>query len=123
LTNRVNDVREALAVFETDPAADAARLEMERAEIDIDEARDRLTRRHIEMAEISVIRAENRLQLVEAIIFHATIDSLAEERESASIDMTRQADQAQVEYEATEARQSALRDEVSEILTQLEVEE
>ena len=123
LTNRVNEVRETLAVFETDPNVDAARLEIERADIDIDEARDRITRRHLEIAEISVIRAERRLQLIEATIFRATVDVLADERESATIDMTQQADEAQVDYEATEARQSALRNEVAEILNQLEVSE
>jgi hypothetical protein len=123
LLTRLNAVRESLAVLSVDPMADAARLEIERTDIDIDEARDRITNRQIELAEVSVIRLENRVKFVEALIFQATVDALAEERESATIEMTREADQAQVEYEATQARQAALRDEVQGILDQLQVTE
>ena len=121
LRTRLNAAREELANAATDSMADAAALEIERARIDIDEAADRIANRLEEIAEISVIRLENRVKLINALIVQATVDSLAEERESASIEMTREADQAQVDYEGTEARRSALRDETAEILRQLEV--
>ena len=121
LRARLNAAREELAHSSTDPLADAAALEIERARIDIDEASERITNRLEEIAEISVIRLENRVKLINALIVQATVDGLAEERESASIEMTREADRAQVDYEATEARRSALRDETAEILRQLEM--
>lgn len=121
LRARLNAAREELAQSSTDPLADAAALEIERARIDIDEAADRIANRLEEIAEISVIRLENRVKLIKALIVQATVDGLAEERESAAIEMTREADQAQVDYEATEARRSTLRDETAEILRQLEV--
>jgi len=122
LRDRLNTAREHLAELGADPSADvAAAREIERARIDIDEAADRLANHREELAEVSVIRVENRVKLIEALIEQATIEALAEERESATISMTREADQAQVQYESTEARRDALRSEVSEILQQLEV--
>ena len=123
LRTRLNSAREQLAEFSVHEYSDAAALEIERARIDIDEAGERITNRAEEIAEISVIRLENRLKLIEGLLAQATIDSLAEERETSLIEMTREADQAQIDYEATEARRSALRDESEEILRQLEIEE
>ncbi len=122
LRDRLNEAREHLAELGADPSADiVAAREIERARIDIDQAADRLANHREELAEVAVIRVENRVKLIEAVIDQATMDELAEERESANIAMTREADQAQVQYEATEARRDALREEVSEILQQLEV--
>ncbi len=120
LRSRLNASREALAQFSTDPMADSAALEIERARIDIDEATERISNQLEEIAEISVIRLENRVKLIAAMIAQATVDELADERETATIEMTREADQSQVDFEATEARRSALREETSEILRQLE---
>jgi chromosome segregation ATPase len=121
LQNRLNAAREHLAQLGTDPMADTAATEIEHARIDIDEASQRLTNHLEELAEVSVIRLENRVKLIEAMIQQATVEALADERESAAVDMTQQADQAQVQYESTEARRTALRSDVSEILEQLEV--
>jgi len=121
LRERIAQARERLADLRTDELADAASRDLERAAMDIDEANDFLTNRRAELAEVAVIRLENRLTLIAALIEQATVEDLANQRETASIQMTREADQAQVAYEASEARRQALRTQVSEILNQLEV--
>ena len=120
---RLNEARVRLAELGAEDEADAAARELGYAEIDADEVADRLTNHMTERAEVAVIRLENRVKVIEALIEQAIVDALAEERESASIEMTREADAAQVSYEATEARRSALREQMSGILNQLEVNE
>ena len=112
-----------MAELSADQAANNAdvTIELERARGDIDEASDRLSNNREAEAEVSVIRLENRVELIAALIEQATMEALAEEREAALIEMTREADQASVEYTSTEARRSALRDEVSGIIQQLEM--
>ncbi|MBN1947423.1 MAG: hypothetical protein JW797_17260 [Bradymonadales bacterium] len=121
LRARITTARELMAQLQTDEMVDVASLELEYARIDIDEANDQLTNRRPELAEVAVIRLENRLVLIQALIEQATVDDLADQRETATIEMTREADQAQVAYEASEARRQALRQQVAEILNQLEV--
>jgi hypothetical protein len=120
---RLNEARVHLAELQADENADSAAREMGYADIDADEVADRLTNHMTERAEVAIIRLENRVKLIEALIQQAIVDALAADRETASIAMTREADQAQVAYEATEARRSALREQVGGILNQLEVEQ
>lgn len=121
LRDRLNAAREQLADLSTQDNADVAAREVERARIDIDEASDHLSNHREELAEVSVIRLENRVKLIGAMIEQATVDAQAQERESAAIEMTREADQAQVASESAELRRARLREEVDEILQQLEV--
>jgi hypothetical protein len=125
LRDRLNAARTALAEMQADPVGSEStevQREIEYARIDIDEAADRLANHLEELAEVSVIRVENRVTLVRGMIEQLTVEGLAEERETAAIDMTREADQAQVEFESSEARKNALRDEVTPILNNLQVE-
>ena len=123
LRDRLSTQRERMAELSADQAANNAdvTIELERARGDIDEASDRLSNNREAEAEVSVIRLENRVELIAALIEQATMEALAEDREAALIEMTREADQASVEYTSTEARRSALRDEVSGIIQQLEM--
>ena len=121
LRDRLNGAREELAEYSAHEMADVAAREIERARIDIDEAADFLANRREELAQVSVIRLENRVKLVAALLERATVEALAEERESAAIEMTREADQAQVASESAELRRTRLREEVEEIFQQLEL--
>lgn len=123
LRSRLNTAREQLAELAAHEFHEVAAVEIERTRIDIDEAERHLTNNLEERAEVSVIRVENRVKLVQALINQEGLERQADDLETSTIQLTRQADQAQVEYESTEARRAALRDEVSEILNQLEIEQ
>lgn len=123
LRSRLNEAREKLAELAADELSNVAAVEIERTRIDIDEAERHLTNNLEELAEVSVIRVENRVKLIEALIEQERLERQADELETSTIQLTRQADQAQVEYESTDARRTALRDEVSDILNQLEIEQ
>jgi hypothetical protein len=121
LRDRLNTAREQLAELAADEYSHVGIREIERARIDIDEAADYLANRREELAQVSVIRLENRVKLIRALLEQAEVEALASERETAAIEMTREADQAQVASESAELRRARLREEVNEILQQLEV--
>ena len=77
----------------------------------------------IAMSTFFLIFIQNPCQIRRSFGIVGENEQVSDQCTLASIDMTQQADEAQVDYEATEARQSALRNEVAEVLNQLEVSE
>lgn len=122
-TDRLESANALLTRLETHDFADEAAQEFGQARLEVAEAQAKITGEDYARAEIILNRLESRLMLAESILQRATIDQLADQRETEQFEMMTEADTIQVELEAAQQQRQLLQDEVAAIVEQMEAEQ
>lgn len=122
LRDRLEAANAAVANFETHEMADEAALEMGQARLEIAEVQGKISAADYGWATIVLNRLEARVELIESIMERATVEQLADQRETDLFDMTNEADEAQLELETVQQRRQQLQDDVAVIVDQMNAE-
>ncbi len=122
-SDRLETANAMLTRLETHDYADEAAQEFGQARLEVAEAQAKITGEDYARAEIVLNRLESRLMLAESILERATIEELADQRETEQFDMMTEADNIQVDLETAQQQRQVLQDEVSAIVDQMEAEQ
>lgn len=122
LQRRLEDANVLITTLETHEYADEAAAEFGQARLEVAEAQAKLTLSDYGWATIIINRLEARLSLIESTLERATIEHLADQRESELFDIQSEADRKQIELETAQQQRQQLQDEVSAIVDQMNTE-
>lgn len=117
---QIEELNATLTRLETHDFADEAAAEFGQARLEVAEAQGKITAEDYARARIILMRLESRLMLAESILDRATIEQLADQRETELFEMMTEADAVQVELEAKRQRRQELQDDVTQIISTLE---
>lgn len=123
LQDRLEAANADLTTLQTHEFADEVAAEFGQARLEIAEAQGKLTVADYGNAAIIISRLEARLALIESGLERATIEELADQRETELFEIQTEADERQLELEAAQQRRQQLQDEVSIIVDQMNSEQ
>ncbi len=122
LQDRLEAANASIAQFDTHELADEASLELAQARLEIAEVQGKLSASDTAWATIVLNRLEARVDLIDSMLERATVEQLADQRETDLFEMTAAADEAQLQLETMQQRRQQLQDDVSAIVDQMNSE-
>lgn len=123
LQERLEDANVRLTTLETHEYADEAAAEFGQARLEVADAQGKLSISDYGWATIVINRLEARLDLIESTLERATIEALADQRETELFEMQTEADERQLELEAAQQLRQQLQDQVSQVVDQMNAEQ
>lgn len=120
LRSRLEAANSRLSEHERSAYADEASTEFSQVRMEVTDAQQLLAAGETRKANSLILRIEARERLIASIVERATFEELADQRESAAIEMLNEADNAQLELESATQQRQQLQDEVHNILETLE---
>lgn len=121
--DQIEELNAKLTRLETHDLADEAASEFGQARLEVAEAQGKITAEDYARARIILMRLESRLMLAESILERATIEQLADQRETELFEMMTAADDVQIDLEAAQQRRQQLQDNVTVIIEQMEADQ
>lgn len=122
LRSRLEAANTRIVEHERSEFADEAASEFAAVRLEITDAQGLLAAGEVRQANSVILRIEARKRLIGSVIQRATFEALADQRESAAIEMLHEADNTQIEMESAIQRRQQLQDEVQSILETLQGE-
>lgn len=119
---RLEEANGELIRLEAHDFADEASQEFGQARLEVAEAQAQITGEDYARAAILLMRLEARLRLANSILERATIEALADERETEQFTMMSEADSVQIELQSAQQQRQQLQDNVGAIITQMEAQ-
>jgi hypothetical protein len=120
--DRLEQANSELVRLEAHEFSAEAGQEFGQARLEVAEAQAQITAEDFARAEILLMRLEARLRLADSILERATIEALADERETEQFDMMSEADNVQIELHSAQQQRQQLQDNVGAIIAQMEAE-
>lgn len=120
IRERVEDLNVMMGELDTHEFADEAAQEFAQARLEVGDVQALLLTEDITQAEVVLRRLEARVALIASTLDRATIEDLANERESELFEMQSEADDLQLELEAASQQRAALQEQVSVIVEAME---
>ena len=106
LRDRLEEANARLVQLETHEMSDEAAAEFGQARLEVSEIQGKLTTQDWGWAMIILNRLEARLDLAESVLDRATVEELADQRETELFDMQTEADNLQIELESLQQRRN-----------------
>lgn len=116
IRRRVEDINVEIADLEVHEHADSATREFAQARLEITDVQSQVAREEIAQAEVVLRRLEARVNLIRSSLERATVEELAQQRESELLSLQQEADELMLELETAQRRRQRLQDDVSTIV-------
>ena len=120
IRERVEDLNVIMGELDTHEFSDEAAQEFAQARLEVGDVQALLLAEEVTRAEVVLRRLEARVALIESTLDRATIEDLANERETDLFEMQTEADDLQLELEAASQQRAALQEQVSVIVEAME---
>lgn len=120
LEQRLATVNASLVELERNPLTDEGQAEIARARLELTRVERHLADGDTARASSILVRLEAREQYLRSVVDRASMEALADQRESEANDMLREANQAQLELESALRQRMRLQENVNQIVESLE---
>lgn len=120
IRTRVEDLNIEMATLQTHDFADEAAQEFAQARIEVGDVQGLISQGEVARAEVVLRRLEARVSMIQSVLDRATVEHLADERESELLELQNEADTLQLELEAAQQQRNQLQDAVNAIIDAME---
>lgn len=120
MRTRVEDLNIEMATLQTHDFADEAAQEFAQARIEVGDVQGLLSQGEVARAEVVLRRLEARVSMIRSVLDRATVEHLADQRESELLELQNEADTLQLELEAAQQQRRQLQDAVNAIIDAME---
>ncbi len=120
IRTRVEDLNIEMATLQTHDFADEAAQEFAQARIEVGDVQGLISQGEVARAEVVLRRLEARVSMIRSVLDRATVEHLADERESELLELQNEADTLQLELEAAQQQRNQLQDAVNAIIDAME---